>query len=107
MFSFLSDNIITITVILVFLVAVYVYFKFAKFRTKYKISDFSFHHLTNKEYKVYCKNSEKAIINTTVSFNASLCSDENEIDDMYSKTVLVGNKIICNDGYKLSKVGKV
>ena len=105
--SFILENIVTITVVLVFLIVFFASFKSSKSKIDSKVSNLKLHKLSNKEYKVFCENSKKAIINTTVSFEASLCTSENEIDDMYSRTVLIGNRIICNDGFKLSKVGKV
>ena len=107
MISIVLENIVTLSVVIVFSIVLLVGFKLSKSKIDSKVSNLKLHQLSNKEYKVFCENSEKAIINTTVSFDASLCDNENEIDDMYSKTVLVGNRIISNDGFKLSKVGKV
>lgn len=106
-FEFITQNLITLSVIMILLIVLLIGFKLSKNQVNDKIANAKKHKLSNKDYNTFCENSKKAIVNTTLSFEASLCKNENEIDDMYSKTVLVGNKIIKKDGFKISSVGKI
>ena len=105
--SFLSENIITISISVTVIVTMLSNWIFSKNKTNNKVGTEKRHQLSNKEYKTCCENSEKSIVNTTVSFVATLCSDKNEIDDLYSRTVVVGNKMLKEEGFRISVVRKV
>ena len=105
--SFLLENIITISISAIIIVTMLANWLFSKNKTNIKVGTEKHHQLSNKEYKTYRKNSEKSIVNTTVSFGPTLCSDENEIDDLYSRTVVVGNRMLREEGFRISVVRKV
>lgn len=105
--SFLSENIITISISVIVIVTMLTNWIFSKNKTNIKVGTEKRHQLSNKEYKTYCENSEKSIVNTTVSFGATLCRDKNEIDDLYSRTVVVGNRMLREEGFRISVVRKV
>lgn len=105
--SFLSENLIVFIVIAILICVSLFSFLLFKNKINDKVGVMKIHKLSNKEYKTFCRNSDNAIVNTTVSFGSFLCKDKNEIDDMYSKTILLGNRILYNEGFKISKAGKV
>ena len=105
--SFLLENKITITILFVVVVSLLVTWCFSKKWTNDKVGNEKRHQLSNKEYKTYREKSEKSIVNTTISFCATLCNDKNEMDDLYNRTVVVGNKILKEEEFRISSVRKV
>lgn len=104
---FLSENIITISLLVIVIVTMLINWIFSRNKTNNKVGTEKRHQLSNKEYRTYCENSEKSTVNATVSFGATLCSDKNEVDDLYSRTIVVGNKMLKEEGFRISVVRKV
>ena len=105
--SFLSDNIITVLIIAITVITLFLNWLVIKNKPNTKVGSDKRHQLSNKEYKILCENSDNSIVNTTVSFGADLCNNKNEVDDMYSRTVIVGNRILRQEGFRISVVTKV
>lgn len=106
-YDFLSNNIITVSLISIFAIILLVALFFSKSKPNAKIASEKRHQISKKEYKTFCENSDNAIVNTTVSFGAKTCNDQHDIDDMYCRTIAVGNKILKQEGFKVTIVRKV
>lgn len=94
-------------IIAAILVSLFMAWIITKDKPNIKIGSDKRYQISKREYKIFCENSDKAIVNTTVSFGPELCSDKNEIDDMYSRTVIVGNRFLRQEGFKISIVGRI
>ncbi len=107
---FLSENAITLLVIATLVISVVTNYILSKSKNNDKIaSKKTFTQLSKREYTSNAERSDKALVNTTISFGVSLCQNEKDVDDMYSKTTLVGNKLLrSKDNYtKISTAGKI
>ena len=105
--SFISEYTITIGVVILIVGSVFVNWLFIRNESNGKIATEKNHRISKKEYGEFFKNNKEAIVNTTVSFRADHCKCDNEIFDLYARTIVVGNKLLREDGFKISAIRKV
>lgn len=64
--------------------------------------------LTKMEYSILKEKSEEALNNTTISFTKQSNDDQSKVpEDSYINTILAGNKLIQEETFSISKVGKI
>ncbi len=105
--NIIKDNIILLMIaIAAIIITIFRILKDKEIRAKYvKIAH---NLLTEIEYKFLKDKSEKALNNTTISFTNKSNEEQLKVpEDLYINTMIVGNKLIKEGTFSISKVGKI